>query len=95
MAGRLNIRLYIGVGGLCFGMGKGAVEAQAGPPTISNTGFLGEVTEYRRDNELLATGFHDDDIDQKAVTVFERGRWNDLIPDLKPFVTGGNGTHRP
>lgn len=152
MAGGFYIQPYIGVGALHFGMEKSEVESLVGPPIISDTGFLGEATEYRRGNELLTTydqknhtlveigigrriveleyegmeiftmpplevlrklieldgspfecvgfivllelgmtltGFHDGDIDQKAVTVFERGRWSDLIPDLKPFVMDG------
>lgn len=34
---------------------------------------------------ITLTGFHDDAVEQKSVTVFERGRWDDLIPELKPF----------
>ncbi|NQE49758.1 hypothetical protein [Herbaspirillum rubrisubalbicans] len=34
---------------------------------------------------VTLTGFHDDDIYQRAVTVFARGRWDDLLQKLKPF----------
>ncbi|EIJ45150.1 hypothetical protein GWL_45900 [Herbaspirillum sp. GW103] len=34
---------------------------------------------------ITLTGFHDDDIYQRAVTVFTRGRWDDLLQKLKPF----------
>jgi len=34
---------------------------------------------------ITLTGFHDDDINQRAVTAFTRGRWDDLMQDLKPF----------
>ncbi|WP_137173105.1 hypothetical protein [Massilia sp. HP4] len=44
---------------------------------------------------ITLTGFHDNDIDQKAITVFERGRWSDLISELKPFAVDDNRTHRP
>lgn len=34
---------------------------------------------------ITLTGFHDDDIYQRAVTVFTRGRWDGLLQKLKPF----------
>ena len=34
---------------------------------------------------ITLTGFHDDDIYQRAVTVFARGRWDGQLSDLKPF----------
>lgn len=34
---------------------------------------------------MTLTGFHDDDIYQRAVTVFARGRWDGQLSDLKPF----------
>ena len=34
---------------------------------------------------ITMTGFHDDDPSDRAVTVFARGRWDDLRPDLKEY----------
>ena len=35
---------------------------------------------------IALTGFHDNDISQKAVTQFVRGAWDKRIPKLKPFI---------
>ena len=34
---------------------------------------------------LSFTGFEDKHDDAKAVTAFEKGQWDDLIPSMKPF----------
>jgi hypothetical protein len=34
---------------------------------------------------LTLTGFHDDDESQKALTLFQAGRWDHLIQKMKPF----------
>lgn len=34
---------------------------------------------------LTLTGFHDGNESQKAVTIFERGRWNELRAEMTPF----------
>lgn len=34
---------------------------------------------------ITLTGFHDDAEDQKAVTAFDRGRWDDEIVNMKKF----------
>jgi hypothetical protein len=34
---------------------------------------------------MTLTGFHDGDESQKAVTLFERGAWDQELPRLKPF----------
>lgn len=34
---------------------------------------------------ITLTGFHDKDEDQRAVTVFSRGRWDVMKDNLKPF----------
>jgi hypothetical protein len=34
---------------------------------------------------MTLTGFHDEDISQKAVTLFPHGAWDKRIPKLKPF----------
>ncbi|MCY0916346.1 hypothetical protein [Massilia antarctica] len=39
---------------------------------------------------ITLTGFHDGDVNQQAVTVFARGRWDDLLNELKPFAIGAN-----
>jgi len=148
MTSKFDIKPYIGVGDLRFGMDRAKVEQLIGTASRQKKGFSGETTEYRRDNGLLTTydsgtnelveigfsrnilelqyedveifveppkdvfkklasldgnpyenvgfivllklgitltGFHDDDINQRAVTVFTRGRWDDLMQDLKPF----------
>lgn len=38
---------------------------------------------------ITLTGFHDKDDSQKAITVFERGRWDALKPNMKSFSTRG------
>lgn len=143
----LDIRSYVGVGDIKFGMTPREVEGLIGPASSVTAGFLGERTEYRRDNGLLATyskegglvelgfshniaelqwdgkklftlppdqamrdlvqndgkpyetvgfvvllnlgvtltGFHDEALAQKAVTVFAKGRWDDEISNMKPF----------
>lgn len=35
---------------------------------------------------ITLTGFHDDDESQIAVTAFERGRWDELRSELRPFT---------
>lgn len=35
---------------------------------------------------LTLTGFDDDDGDDKAVTVFEKGRWDEIRPQMQRFV---------
>lgn len=37
---------------------------------------------------MTLTGFHDEDVNQRAVTVFARGRWDDFLHELKPFIKG-------
>ena len=37
---------------------------------------------------ITMTGFHDNDPSDRAVTVFARGRWDDLRPQLKEYVRG-------
>jgi hypothetical protein len=144
----LEIRSYVGVGPLRFGMSQTEVESISGAPKRVKKGFLGEPTEYRRDSGLIATydqssgrlvelgfskniaelsfdgrqvfcelpaeilkyllgkdgvpyefvgflvllklgmtltGFHDNAIEQMAVTVFSRGRWDSQLPKLQPF----------
>ncbi|MCP1573125.1 hypothetical protein RB25_11240 [Herbaspirillum rubrisubalbicans] len=149
MTSQFDIKPYLGAGDLRFGMSHAIVEELIGAATRKKTGFLGETTEYRRENGLLTTyrlntnelvevgfsrnileleyegiklytdpprevfrslvnidgnpyesvgfivllnlgmtltGFHDDDdIYQRAVTVFARGRWDGELRDLKPF----------
>ncbi len=34
---------------------------------------------------MTLTGFHDADISQKSVALFERGAWDKRLPKLKPF----------
>ena len=34
---------------------------------------------------ITLTGFHDENEDQKAVTVFEKGRWDSMKANMKPF----------
>ncbi|CAG0936463.1 hypothetical protein TFLX_05338 [Thermoflexales bacterium] len=36
---------------------------------------------------ITLTGFHDSDESQKAVTVFAKGRWDELKPSLKPYLS--------
>ena len=36
---------------------------------------------------LSFTGFQDEQDDAKAMTSFEKGQWDDLIPSMKPFST--------
>lgn len=149
MTDKFDIKPYVGVGGLRFGMDRAKIEQLIGTASRKKKGFSGETTEYRRDNGLLITydsgtnevveigfsrnilelecedikifaeppqevfkklasldgnpyesvgfivllklgitltGFHDDDINQRAVTAFTRGRWDDLMQDLKPFA---------
>jgi hypothetical protein len=35
---------------------------------------------------ITMTGFDDDDEDQKAVTIFEEGRWDAFKPEMQKFV---------
>lgn len=35
---------------------------------------------------ITLTGFHDGDVNQKAVTVYAQGRCDDFLDELKPFV---------
>jgi hypothetical protein len=51
---------------------KELVERDGDPKEI--VGFL-----VLRDLGVTLTGFHDNDEAQKAVTVFERGRWDDFL----------------
>jgi len=148
MINRFDIQPYVGVGDIKFGMNQNQIANLIGPSPKSKKGFLGEVTESRRDNGLsmtygkdsnelveigvsknitelefggkylftasplnifdelvkydgnpyeyvgfvillklgiTLTGFHDGDENQKAVTVFAKGRWDDQLADLKPF----------
>lgn len=34
---------------------------------------------------IALTGFHDNDVSQKAVTVFEKGAWDNRVPKMNPF----------
>lgn len=149
MSNELDIQPYIGVNALHFRMLPNQIQHLIGPPASRNTGFSGELTEYRRANGLLMTydkktqelveigvsrnvlelkygdceiftlpsmdvlrrlvkldgnpyesvgfivllklgitltGFHEEALDQKAVTIFAKGRWDDDLPDMKPFV---------
>jgi hypothetical protein len=144
----MEIYSYIGAGRLKFGMHFTEVGNFVGPPVKSNTGFLGELTEYRENSGLVTTykkteatlveigfsknisnlefggqklfkdhqlqvlsklvqqdgsafeylgfiiliklgitltGFHDNADEQKAVTVFDKGRWDEEIPSMKKF----------
>lgn len=38
---------------------------------------------------VALTGFHDNDISQKAVSVFERGAWDKRLAKMAPFALGG------
>jgi hypothetical protein len=42
---------------------------------------------------VTLTGFHDNDLDDKAMTVFEDGTWDDLVKDFEPisFLDGVQG----
>lgn len=55
MTNKLDIKPYVGVGDLRFGMKQSAIEQLIGAPTMQKKGFSGETTEYRRDNGLLTT----------------------------------------
>lgn len=35
---------------------------------------------------ITLTGFHDDNVSQKAITVFEKGAWDKRIGKMKPFT---------
>ncbi len=55
MAQKFEIQPYIGIGDIKFGMRPVDVDNLIGPPSSVKKDFLGERTEYRRDNGLLVT----------------------------------------
>lgn len=55
MAQKFEIQPYIGIGDIKFGMRPVDVDNLIGPPLSVKKDFLGERTEYRRDNGLLVT----------------------------------------
>lgn len=61
MSNEFNIYSYVGVGDVRFGMSSAQVEHLLGPAVSRRKGFLGEITEYRRDGGLLATYAKDSD----------------------------------
>ncbi|NHZ97920.1 hypothetical protein [Massilia sp. CCM 8734] len=148
MSSNYEIKSYIGVGDLLFGMRPDEVIQHAGVPSVVRTNMLGERHERRfgtgigltygkLNNGLVElgfsrqlteltfqgrplflepskkifkmmieldgapyehvgfivlfnlgitmTGFHDDDEEDKAVTVFARGRWDETLKKMNRF----------
>ena len=51
------------------------------PAPLADVGFV-----VFFDLGLSLTGFDDDDEDDKAVTVFDKGRWDEIRPQMQKFV---------
>ena len=56
------------------------------PEPVRCLGFL-----IFREIGVAISGFHDGDEDQRALTVFAPGRWDDMSSHFEPFTSKGGG----